>query len=331
MIWLLIAIIGAGTFIFSGFSVLTDPFCQSVDFGGSRVIQMTCRDDTFGAFSKTSAGWLSILGGIGILLFIFRRPLLKALSGPNYPKVQRTEDSSFNSALGEGTHQVNLESQGVTTDLDPQEISQGVKKCKFCAEPINIEAIKCKHCGSSLVPNSTDKINAFLKSDNGKIVSVISLCLLLVIGGFLINDSNNKKELLILNAEIKQLNSNGQICAYGDENKTENFGCYDYPNAVIGFCSSAKVLNPFWAEESTEWLQVEGANELGQVQGSYSDEPGFICSDTTYPNFFTFKWKTDFRIGTYRLLSLEYAELGGYPLDENSNAASFYVEVSIKK
>ena len=68
MIWLVVAIIGAGTFIYSGISVLSDSFCQSVDFGGGRVIQITCREDSLGAFSQTSAGWLSILGGLGILL-----------------------------------------------------------------------------------------------------------------------------------------------------------------------------------------------------------------------------------------------------------------------
>lgn len=26
----------------------------------------------------------------------------------------------------------------------------GMKKCPFCAEPVRVEAIKCKHCGSEL-------------------------------------------------------------------------------------------------------------------------------------------------------------------------------------
>jgi hypothetical protein len=30
------------------------------------------------------------------------------------------------------------------------------KKCPYCAEPIKLEAIKCKHCGSSLMP--TEKV-----------------------------------------------------------------------------------------------------------------------------------------------------------------------------
>ena len=104
MIWFLIAIVGAGTFVLSGISVLSDPFCQSVDFGGGRVIQLTCRNDSFGAFSQVSAGWLSILGGVVIILFIFRRPIIKALSGPKYPKDQRVDPSSMERAFGESTH-----------------------------------------------------------------------------------------------------------------------------------------------------------------------------------------------------------------------------------
>ena len=185
MIWLLIAIVGAGTFIFSGISVLSDPFCQSVDFGGGRVIQISCRNDSFGAFSQVSAGWLSILGGLALLVFIFRRPIINALSGPNYSKVQRTEDSSFNSALGEDIEQIKVETKEVATTLDSQE----TKKCKFCAESINIEAIKCKHCGSSLTPSASEKIKAYLMSDQGKIVSVISACLLLIFSAVFINQS----------------------------------------------------------------------------------------------------------------------------------------------
>ena len=246
MIWLLIAIIGAGTFVFSGISVLSDPFCQSVDFGGGRVIQISCRNDSLGAFSQTSAGWLSILGGIGILLFIFRRPIIKALSGPKYPKDQSVDPSSMQRAFGEGIHQVNLESQEVTTNLDSQEISLQTKKCKFCAESINIEAIKCKHCGSSLVPNSSEKVKSYFKTEQGKIVSVISACFLLLLSGVYINQSNKAKEM-------KLLNSSGQICVTSNDSGV-SFGCTKYPAAEILFCSTAKVLSPVWVEIANEQL-----------------------------------------------------------------------------
>lgn len=35
--------------------------------------------------------------------------------------------------------------------------SSGTKKCPFCAEPVKVEAIKCKHCGSSLVDSQSAK------------------------------------------------------------------------------------------------------------------------------------------------------------------------------
>jgi hypothetical protein len=74
MIWLLIGIIASGTFIFSGVSVLTDSQCVSVDLSNSyRAMRMTCREDYLGEISQGGAGWLSILVGIGILVFIFRR------------------------------------------------------------------------------------------------------------------------------------------------------------------------------------------------------------------------------------------------------------------
>jgi hypothetical protein len=320
MIWLVIAIIGAGTFIYSGISVLSDPFCQSVDFGGGRVIQITCREDSFGAFSQVSAGWLSILGGLAILIFIFRRPIMKALSGPNYPKVQRVDDSSFNIDIGEDTDQVNRETEEVTTTLDSQE----TKKCKFCAESINVEAIKCKHCGSSLAPNPSEKIKKYLETSQGKFVSIITVCFLLVSSAVFINESNKAKEM-------KLLNEKGEICVVSDSEPSVDFGCTNYPNGEIYFCSSAKVLRPFWTIRDYEDVPIQGTNSDGRIAGIPGGEIGRGCTDPTIPNLFKYKWKTDFRVGIYEIDSVEYEALEGDTyIPGGTGTGEFIVEISIK-
>jgi hypothetical protein len=75
MIWLILALVGAGSFFVTGFNLLTDPFCVSADFGGGRVVQVTCRSDEFGTVTGTQAGLISILIGLGILTLIFWRSI----------------------------------------------------------------------------------------------------------------------------------------------------------------------------------------------------------------------------------------------------------------
>jgi hypothetical protein len=325
MIWFILAIIGAGTFIFSGSSVLTDPFCQSVDFGGGRVIQITCRDDSLGAFSQASAGWLSILGGVGLLLLIFRKPIVNIFKVRNETKGQSYNIGSTESVTGERFQQVNLESQELNILSDSQHISLDTKKCKYCAEAINVEAIKCKHCGSSLTPNSSEKIKIYLMSGQGKIVLVVSACLLLLISGLYLNESNKAKEMRLLNAS-------GQICVTGDGESSVDFGCTNYPNGEIYFCSSARVLMPYWAFEDYSDVPIQGANTNGRIAGVPGGELGKSCTDPSLPNLFAYRWKSDFKVGTFKMGSLEYRTLEGATLiDDASGSGRFTIEISIKK
>jgi len=64
MIWGLLGLIGGGTFIVNGFTVLTNPDCSEIGFSGGRVVSVTC-------FSEGSYGgsFPGTIGGIGMILF----------------------------------------------------------------------------------------------------------------------------------------------------------------------------------------------------------------------------------------------------------------------
>jgi len=76
VIWRIVGLIGASSFLINGFSLLSDPSCVSADFGGGRVIQVTCRSDSFGTFSGAEAGFISLLIGLGLITLIFFNKIL---------------------------------------------------------------------------------------------------------------------------------------------------------------------------------------------------------------------------------------------------------------
>ena len=75
MLWSVLGLIGGGTFIVNGFSVLTDPNCDTVSFGGGRVVQVTCYPagaGLSGEFSGTIAGLGMLVIGALILYISWR-------------------------------------------------------------------------------------------------------------------------------------------------------------------------------------------------------------------------------------------------------------------
>jgi len=75
MLWSVVGLIGGGTFVINGFNILTDPNCDSVGFGGGRVVQATCYPAgsvMSGEFSGSVAGFGMLAVGVSILYFSWR-------------------------------------------------------------------------------------------------------------------------------------------------------------------------------------------------------------------------------------------------------------------
>jgi hypothetical protein len=80
MIWKIIGTICSLTFFTTGFSVLGDPNCITADIGGGRVVGVTCRDDTYGTWTGSSAGFFMLLIGLALLVFIYWRNILALIA-----------------------------------------------------------------------------------------------------------------------------------------------------------------------------------------------------------------------------------------------------------
>lgn len=97
MIWRILGTIGAASFFFTGFAVLADPECVSADIGGGRIVGVTCRSDSYGAFTGGSAGLIMLLIGTALLIFIYWNAIQRYLGGNNMRR-ELTPKSDFRSS-----------------------------------------------------------------------------------------------------------------------------------------------------------------------------------------------------------------------------------------
>lgn len=145
MIWKILGLVGAGSFIVNGLAVIADPNCITANFGGqSRIVTITCYPDNGGALPATTVGMLAIVFGLGILVLIFWRNLKNLLSNSQISATPSSQRSLSRS--------------------NPKG-----KVCNYCKREIPLETADCPNCFPLL-------INSGSLSDSSDTFPIEKLC-----------------------------------------------------------------------------------------------------------------------------------------------------------
>jgi hypothetical protein len=140
VIWRILGTIGAASFLITGFKVLADPTCNSADFGGGRVSTITCREDASGAMSGGAAGFVALLIGGALLMFIYWREISNVLKNRN--RVNMVTSKPNFTKQSESSKSPNRQD----ASLANSESLRQVKFCDYCEKIVPLDYLKCFLC-----------------------------------------------------------------------------------------------------------------------------------------------------------------------------------------
>ena len=163
MIWSVLGTLGALSFLQTGLNVLTNPNCVSADIGGgSRVLRVTCRDDEFGGMSGTSAGFLIILIGAGLLVILYWRYIKRYVSGTPSKQIAFTEIISVPDTQSLKVDEINTETETDNSKIKFCKCNQTIKESWGTEERESINY--CLFC--DLISDTKITVSQEMDSDN---------------------------------------------------------------------------------------------------------------------------------------------------------------------
>ena len=145
MIWRILLVIGALTFLANGCSILSDEDCNSVDIGGQRrEISVTChRSPNAGEFSQGTAGTLGIVIGLGMIT-LAAWPLIQ---NARYNRQSNYGGSTYSSYTPPRTEQPPPKPPP-TPPKPPPPPPPKTNVCSSCERRLEGHEKFCGHCGT---------------------------------------------------------------------------------------------------------------------------------------------------------------------------------------